>query len=61
LFPTHLHAGRLSGLQCEVPQQSGKQLALFEARLARTPLPLREQIIRQYANPVARAMGLGAS
>jgi hypothetical protein len=59
LFPTHLHAGRLSGLQCPAADPAGGRLAAFEARLARTPQPLREQIIRQYANPVARAMSLG--
>lgn len=59
LFPTHLHAARLIGLEYPGPAPSGGQLVSFQARLARTPQALREQIIRQYANPVARAIALG--
>jgi 1-acyl-sn-glycerol-3-phosphate acyltransferase len=61
LFPTHLYAARLSGLQCAIAEVPGQRLASFEARLAQTPQPLREQIVRQYANPVARAMNLGVA
>jgi len=59
LFPTHLHAARLTGLDCPGGEPSGGCLVSFQARLARTPQPIREQIIRQYANPVARAIKLG--
>jgi len=59
LFPTHFMAARLAGLKCEVPNDDGRRLHEFEARLASTPKTLRDQIIAQYMNPVARAQALG--
>lgn len=59
LFPTHLHAANLSGLKCPGGPPSGGRLAEFQARLQLIPPALREQVIRQYANPVVRAIELG--
>lgn len=59
LFPTHFLAARLAGLDCAMPEEGGKRLREFEARLAATPKVLRDQIIAQYMNPVARARTLG--
>jgi hypothetical protein len=59
LFPTHLHAARLAGLECPGEPPSGGRLAEFQGRLQLIPPALREQVIRQYANPVARAIDLG--
>ena len=59
LFPTHLTAARLAGLNCKQPIDNSDALVEFERRLAMAPADLREQIIAQYANPVARALELG--
>ena len=59
LFPTHYHAARLAGLDCAMPQADGKRLREFESRLASMPKPLRDQVVAQYANPVAQARSLG--
>ena len=59
LFPTHFLAARLAGLKCVMPQDDGRRLREFETRLAATPKALRDQIIAQYMNPVARAQALG--
>jgi len=59
LFPTHLMAARLTGLNCKLPVGSSDALVEFERRLATAPADLRTQIIAQYANPVARALELG--
>jgi 1-acyl-sn-glycerol-3-phosphate acyltransferase len=59
LFPTHFMAARLAGLDCPMPDESSKRLRDFERRLAATAPALREQIVAQYANPVARALELG--
>jgi hypothetical protein len=59
LYPTHLHAARLTGLKCPGAPPSGGRLAEFRSRLERIPQVLREEVIRQYANPVARAIELG--
>jgi len=59
LFPTHFMAARLAGLKCAMPQDDSGRLHEFEARLAATPKALRDQIIAQYMNPVARAQALG--
>jgi 1-acyl-sn-glycerol-3-phosphate acyltransferase len=59
LFPTHFLAARLSGLPCPAPENDSKRLHEFERRLASLEAALRDQIIVQYANPVARALELG--
>ena len=59
LFPTHLMAAKLAGLNCRQPVDSSAALGEFERRLATAPADLRGQIIAQYANPVARALELG--
>jgi len=59
LFPTHFLAAQLAGLKCAIPQDEGNRLHEFEARIAATPKALRDQIIAQYMNPVARAQALG--
>ncbi len=59
LFPTHFMAAKLAGLKCAMPDESSERVCEFEQRLAATPPDLREQIIAQYANPVARALELG--
>jgi len=59
LFPTHFLAARLAGLPCPAPENDGKRLEEFERRLASLDPALCEQIVAQYANPVARALELG--
>jgi len=59
LFPTHLMAAKLAGLNCRQPVDNSAALGEFERRLATAPADLRGQIIAQYANPVARALELG--
>jgi 1-acyl-sn-glycerol-3-phosphate acyltransferase len=59
LFPTHFLAARLAGLPCPAPEDDSKRLHEFERRLESLDSALREQIIAQYANPVARALELG--
>ncbi len=61
LFPSHLMAARLAGLSCALPEERGDASREFEQRLAATPPTLREQLINQYANPVARALELGVA
>jgi 1-acyl-sn-glycerol-3-phosphate acyltransferase len=58
LFPTHLMAAKLAGLNCRQPIESSAAVREFEQRLASTSADLRAQIIAQYANPVARALEL---
>ncbi len=60
LFPSHLLAARLAGLSYAVPDEGGEPSREFERRLEATPPTLREQLINQYANPVARALELDA-